>query len=91
MVSKRQLKIEACVCFFDMESWEVKSRVLAALDNAMEKSGCGRLAGAGTSLCDEGTYTVEFLVRDQGRCQDIVAECCAGLGLDDYEVNFYEL
>jgi hypothetical protein len=91
MVSKRQLKTEASIYFFDLESWEVKALVLEALDNAMHKSRCGRLAGAGASLCDTSTYTVELLVTDRNRCEDVVAQCCASLGLDDYEMSFYEL
>ncbi len=90
MVSKRQLKTEACVYFFCVKSQEVKLQIVGALDNALRKSRCGRLVGAGTSLCDVGTYTVELLVKDRYRCQDAVAQCCAGLELDDYEMSFYD-
>ena len=90
MGRKRQLKTEVCVYFFDLESEEMKLRIVNALDEALRKSRCGKMVGAGTSICNFGTYTVELMVNDSEGCTDIVAQCCASLGLDDYEMGVFD-
>jgi hypothetical protein len=86
MGSRSGRRKEGVAYFSSLKTHRAKIRVRESIEGALWGSHNGRVVGSGTSLCDDGTFSVELKVFDLKRAESTLLRALQKIKVEDYEL-----
>jgi hypothetical protein len=86
MGSKRSSIVEGVAYFFALTTLHKMHATRDAIEAALMTANCGRVIGSGTSLSDEGTYSIEFETYNPEAARGSIERVCSRKRIGNYEV-----